>query len=431
MRDWVDLLADGGSATGLPGTDESVAAVRCRIGGHEVVLVWCRFEVAAGTLSVAAGERFVAALDTAVADGLPVVAVANSGGARMQEGSRGFVQMIAATAAVARLRAAGLGFLVYLADPTTGGVFASWASSGHVSYAEPGATIGFTGPRVAAALGEPIEPADVQTAEGLLESGLVDDVVARDGLRDRVVEFLSVLAPATPTPAASPPSASDGLRGWAAVVETRRVDRPRVLDELVARCTDVVELRGGRDGGRTDAVFAALCRLDGVPAVVVGHRPGARPTVSDLRLARRAVVVATDLRLPVVTLIDTPGAAVSAAQEQAGLAGQIARSIAALGAATVPSLAVIAGQGCGGAAMAWLAADRVVAASDSWLAPISPEAASIIVHRDAQHADALADEQQVGAVQLREQGIVDDVFDRDRLVDEIVAFVTAAALGAG
>ena len=170
MPDWPSLLGDPDSTTPIPGEDESIAALRCRIDGHEVVLVWCRFDVSAGTLSVAAGRRFVGALAYARAERLPVVAIANSGGARMQEGNRAFVQMVGCIGAVRDLIADGLAFLVYLADPTMGGVFASWGSLGQVTFAQPGATIGFTGPRIAEGLGTPIEPASTQTAEGSTRS---------------------------------------------------------------------------------------------------------------------------------------------------------------------------------------------------------------------------------------------------------------------
>lgn len=429
MRDWPNLLADAGSIRTIPGADESVAAARCRIDGHDAVLIWCRFDVAAGTLSVAAGERFVAAVDDAVGSGVPVVAVANSGGARMQEGSRGFLQMIAVTRAVRRLRDAGLPFVVYLADPTTGGVLASWASLGHVTFAEPGATIGFTGPRVAAALGEPIEPSASQTAEGLLANGLVDDLVAPGDLRARVAGVLRATAPASTTGSERPLEAAEGPRGWAAVEAARAGADDRVLDRVLARSSDIVRLCGDRDGSRGDDVFTGICRVDGRPLVVIGHRRAARPAVAELRAARRAMATADELGLPVLTVIDTPGAAIGGEPERRGLAGEIARSIDALAALRVPSVALVAGQGSGGAAMAWLAADIVLAATDSWLAPIAPEAASLIVHRDVAHAAELADEQAIGAIELREQGLVRGVYDREHLLDAALAALDAIVAG--
>jgi len=276
---------------------------------------------------------------------------------------------------------------------------------------------------VAQALGEPIVPASSQTAEGVLANGHVDAVVAPDDLRSTMAQVLTTLAPTTPagSPSAAPAEAVEGPHGWAAVEGSRGSTHRRVLDDLLARATSVIELAGDRAGSVGTQSTCVIARIDGRPVVVVGHRPGARPTSADLRVARRAMAIAQELGLPVVTVIDTPGAEISGEQERQGLAGEIARSIDTLSSLTVPSVAVIAGQGSGGAAMAWLAAARVIAAADAWLAPIAPEAASLIVHRDTDHAAELADAQQVGAVELRDQGIVDAVFEPGDLIDAVLA----------
>ena len=128
---------------------------------------------------MAAAERLVRAIERATEERLPLLAAPASGGTRMQEGTVAFLQMVKIAAAVAAHRAGGLPYLVYLRNPTTGGVFASWGSLGHVTVAEPGALIGFLGPRVYEALyGEPF-PEGVQRAENLYEHGLVDAVLPR------------------------------------------------------------------------------------------------------------------------------------------------------------------------------------------------------------------------------------------------------------
>lgn len=426
MTDWVDLVADRGSESSLHGDDESVAASWIRIDGRRVMFVWCRFDVAAGTLSIAAGQRLCQAFDAAIAEGVPVVALANSGGARMQEGTRAFVQMIEAAKAARRVRDAGLPLIVYLADPTTGGVFASWGSLGTLTWAQPGATIGFTGPRVAAALGEPIEPASTQTAEGVLASGLVDAVVAPDHLRSELANALAALAePDEFTTAPNyPDEVADGPIGWAAVSSSRRPARLDVLAQLLKRATAHVELRGDRGGSTDEAVTCAIARIDDRPLVVIGHSaPGVRPTAAGLRTARRAMQLAEELRMPVVTILDTAGAVIGGDQETEGFAGEIAKSLDAMARLTVPTVALVAGQGTGGAAMAWLAADEVIAAPDGWIAPIAPEAASLIVRRDTDHAPEMADLQRVSATELREQGIVQRVVGIDDLVDAALASV--------
>src|SRR4051794_39970156 len=138
------------------GQDESVITGEGRLRGRRVAVVAGEFGFLAGSIGVAAADRLISAVERATEEGLPLLAAPISGGTRMQEGTVAFLQMIGISAAIARHKAAGLPYLVYLRDPTFGGVLASWGSLGHVTIAEPGASIGFLGPRVYQALyGEP------------------------------------------------------------------------------------------------------------------------------------------------------------------------------------------------------------------------------------------------------------------------------------
>ena len=162
--------------------------------GRRVAFVACEFDFLAGSIGVAAAERITAAVERATAEGLPLVASPSSGGTRMQEGTVAFLQMVKIAAAVELHKRAHLPYLVYLRHPTTGGVFASWGSLGHVTAAEPGALIGFLGPRVYEHLyGEPF-PADVQTAENLERHGVIDGVVPLEALRSTLDRTLKVVA---------------------------------------------------------------------------------------------------------------------------------------------------------------------------------------------------------------------------------------------
>ena len=162
--------------------------------GRRVALVACEFDFLAGSIGVAAAERITAAVERATAEGLPLVASPSSGGTRMQEGTVAFLQMVKIAAAVELHKRAHLPYLVYLRHPTTGGVFASWGSLGHVTAAEPGALIGFLGPRVYEHLyGEPFPP-DVQTAENLERHGVIDGVVPLERLRSTLDRTLKVVA---------------------------------------------------------------------------------------------------------------------------------------------------------------------------------------------------------------------------------------------
>lgn len=401
------------------GLDESVITGEGLLDGRRVAVVLSDFDFLAGSIGVAAADRIVAAVDRAAAEGLPLVASPTSGGTRMQEGTIAFVQMVAIGAALVEHRRAGLPFLVYLRNPTTGGVLASWGSLGHVTAAEPGALIGFLGPRVNEALTGVPFPADVQRAENLLDHGLLDAVVPPAQLRDVAARALAVLDPRTrpepPGPLAStaetdPPVPTTDV--WDSVVRSRRPDRPGVRALLRIAADDVTPLNGTGEGERGDGLLLALARFGSWPCVVLGQdrRDTARPLgPAALRTGRRGMRIAAELGLPLVTVVDTAGAELSVAAENGGLAGEIARSLADMVALPTPTVCLLLGMGGGGGALALVPADRVVAAQHAWLSPLPPEGASVIRHRTPEHAPALARAQRIGAADLLADGIVDRV----------------------
>src|SRR6476646_6852968 len=184
-------LAAAKAATGL---DESVVTGEGTVFGRRVALVACEFDFLAGSIGVAAADRITAAVERATALRLPLLASPSSGGTRMQEGTVAFLQMVKIAAAVTLHKKAQLDYLVYLRHPTTGGVFASWGSLGHVTFAEPGALVGFLGPRVYEQLyGEPFT-AGVQTADNRRQHGVIDRVVPLAGLRHTLDWALKVVS---------------------------------------------------------------------------------------------------------------------------------------------------------------------------------------------------------------------------------------------
>nr|WP_232546885.1 acetyl-CoA carboxylase carboxyltransferase subunit beta [Streptomyces antimycoticus] len=205
-----DYRADLERARERTGLDESVITGEGRIEGRRVALVACEFRFLAGSIGVAAGERLVRAVERATAERLPLLAAPASGGTRMQEGTVAFLQMVKVAAAITDHKAAGLPYLVHLRHPTTGGVLASWGSLGHVTAAEPGALIGFMGPRVHEALYGEEFPPGVQNAENLMNHGLIDAVLPLSrlsGVAARVLRVLCAGGPATaPDPGAVPAS---------------------------------------------------------------------------------------------------------------------------------------------------------------------------------------------------------------------------------
>lgn len=459
-----ERLAEAQAATGL---SEAVLTGRAAVAGRLCVVVAGEFGFLGGSIGVATAERVARAFERALAERLPLVALPASGGSRMQEGTLAVVGMAKLAAAAGRLRAASLPYVVCLTNPTMGGVLASWGSLGTVTFALPGATAGFAGPRVVELLtGRALSPR-VQRTETLAAHGLIDEVVPPSQLRSCVARVLAVTAgsegegtpalarpgpPTAPGRAADadpapldphpPPPAPTGLAGtehsrdaWASVQHVRDRRRPGAGAVLDATAADVTVLRGARDGHPDDpACFAALVHLAGFPAVVVAQRrrgDGAPAVMnpSGYRKARRAMALAAELRLPLVTFVDTPGAELSEDAERGGLAHEIAGCLADMAALPVPTVAVLLGEGGSGGALALLTADRVLAAEHASLGVIAPEGASAILYRDVDHAAELAATQGGASWQLLAAGIADVLIPEPRPAHEQPdAFV--AAVGA-
>ncbi|GII27340.1 carboxyl transferase domain-containing protein [Planotetraspora mira] len=410
---YAEEIAAARAATGY---DEAVITGEGTLDGRRVAVVACEFSFLAGSIGVAATERLVRAIERATAERLPLLAAPASGGTRMQEGALAFAQMVKITVAVTRHRDAGLPYVVYLRHPTTGGAFASWGSLGHVTAAEPGALIGFLGPRVYESLyGYPF-PEDVQVAENLYAHGLVDAVVSAEDAREIAIRALAVLcAPRTGLARGpEPEEAGEPAEAWEAIMRSRRDDRPGVRSLLKLGAHDVTPLNGTGTGEHEPGLTLALARFGTAPAVVLGQdrrrqRAGAPLGPAGLRVARRGMRLASELGLPLVTVIDTAGAALSKAAEEGGLAAEIARSLADLVMLDAPTVCLLLGEGAGGAALALLPADRVVCAQHGWLSPLPPEGASAILYRTVDFAPEIARAQGVRAADLMRDGIVDRI----------------------
>jgi acetyl-CoA carboxylase carboxyl transferase subunit beta len=193
QKPYPDRLATARLATGL--RDAAVWGTG-RIGRNAVAIVVMDFAFMGGSMGSVVGEKVARATEAAVAQRIPLITVSSSGGARMQEGTLALMQLAKTCAALGRLREARVPFISIMTDPTTGGVFASFAALGDVNLAEPDALIGFAGARVAAGTIAESLPPGFQRSEFLLEHGFVDEVVPRDRLRDRLIDLLGYLRPA-------------------------------------------------------------------------------------------------------------------------------------------------------------------------------------------------------------------------------------------
>ncbi|XVX19667.1 carboxyl transferase domain-containing protein [Actinomycetota bacterium] len=418
-----EYAAELASAQEKSGVDEAVVTGRGDIDGLPVAVVVGEFRFLGGSIGAATAHRITAAVRRATAEGLPLVAAPSSGGTRMQEGTPAFVEMVTISRAIVDHKAAGLPYLVYLRHPTTGGVFASWGSLGHVTVAEPGALVGFLGPKVYEALNGRPFPAGVQVAENLVDKGVIDAVVPADQLAGVAARVLRLLHPVSRGRAAdaaadrsagvaapaSEPQTDQVQDAWESVEITRSPRRPGVRELLRYAADEVMPLSGTGDGQHDAGLMLALTSFGGVPCVLVGQdrRNQAKQSMGPaaLRSARRGMRLAQELGVPLVSVIDTPGADLSVGAEEGALAGEIARCIADMTQLTVPSVALLLGQGCGGGALAMLPARRVVVAQHGWLSPLPPEGASVIVHGIPDHAPEMTRRQHISAPELVAAGI--------------------------
>ncbi|MFI7490042.1 acetyl-CoA carboxylase carboxyltransferase subunit alpha [Micromonospora echinaurantiaca] len=450
------------------GLAEAVLCGTATIGRHPCALAVMDFRFLGGSLGSAVGELITRAAERALADRVPLVLVTASGGARMQEGALSLMQMATVSQAVAALREAGLLTVSVLTDPTYGGVAASFATNTDVVIAESGARMGFAGPRVIRQVTGRALPDGFQTADFLLRHGQVDMVVPRRALRSRLTALLAAaraarrpeparrrveqvagaarseidvpaVPPPGPTTAAPPaacasaavpsgPTTADAGRpadnavsdAWATVRAARHPGRPTTLDYLESAFDDFVEMHGDRLGGDCPAVVGGLARLAGHPVMVIGHQKG--HTTAELvarnfgmaspaghRKALRLMRLAARLGLPVVTLVDTPGADPGVAAEQQGQAAAIAENILALTMLPTPVVAVITGEGGSGGALALAVADRVLMLRHAVYSVISPEGCAAILWPDRGAAPQAARALRLTAPDLCRLGVVDEV----------------------
>ncbi|MGF1432050.1 acetyl-CoA carboxylase, carboxyltransferase subunit beta [Kitasatospora sp. LaBMicrA B282] len=456
-RPYPERLSDAQAATGLR---EAVLCARGTIEGRPVVAAVMDFRFLGGSLGCGVGALITEAARTSLRLRIPLLLVTASGGARMQEGVLSLMQMAKTTQALAALDEAGVLVLSLVTDPTYGGVAASFATLADVIIAEPGARLGFAGPRVIEqTTGESLPPG-FQTAEFLLGHGLVDDVVPRAALRATLAQLLALqvdpaatvgepvttaqvelpttaageppttarVEPAT-TAAGGPASAAILRRpeelpqadAWSTVRLARHPERPTTLDYAAHLLDGFHQLHGDRIAEDCTAVVGGPGRLNGRPIMLIGHQKGGNdlverrrrkfgmPSPGGYRKTARLMRMAAKLGLPVVTLIDTPGANPGPDAERGGQAVAIAENLRLMARLPVPVVAVVTGEGGSGGALALAVADRVLICANGIYSVISPEGCAAILWKDAEAAPTAAEALRVDAGELLRLGIVDGV----------------------
>lgn len=448
-RPYLERLAQAADATG---EREAVVFGTATVEGYRIVLAVMDFGFMGGSMGSAVGEAITRAAETAHDIRCPLVLVCTSGGARMQEGVLALLQMVKTSQALARLHEAGVFSVCILSDPTFGGVTASFAMLGSIVIAESGALVGFAGPRVIEQTIRQKLPAGFQTSEFLLRHGLVDRVENRAELRSSLARLLALHAPGSARTSAEvmqlssvsevaavhPPSGDP----WAVVQTARHIERPTALDYLHDAFEEFVELHGDRGFADDPAIIGGVARIGGQPVVVVAHQKGhntkelvarnfGMPHPEGYRKVLRFLEHAERFGMPVVTLVDTPGAYPGVEAEERGQAGVIAQVLVRLTRLRVPVVCVVTGEGGSGGALALATGDRLLMLENSFFSVISPEGCAAILWRTTDAAPAAARALRITAADLLQLGITDSIIPEPQGGAHTDGLIAAANLRRG
>ena len=435
------------------GLEEAVVTGKVKIQGQDTVIGVCDGRFMMSSMGEVVGEKITRAVERATREKMPVILFTCSGGARMQEGIVSLMQMAKTSAALIRHSDAGLLYVTVLTDPTTGGVTASFAMLGDIILAEPGALIGFAGPRVIEqTIGQKL-PKGFQRAEFLVEHGFVDAIVERPKLRETLGEILrmhsrdSVLErtlEGTASEAAEagekelPEGAGNGQAGasdvrdglklhnqvaeaWDRVQISRMKDRPVGSDYIHALFTDFMEFHGDRYYRDDRAIIGGIAYFHGMPVTVIAQEKGTNtkeniehnfgmPSPDGYRKALRLMKQAEKFGRPVICFVDTPGAFCGLEAEERGQGEAIARNLFEMSGLTVPVLSIVIGEGGSGGALAMAVADEVWMLENSIYSILSPEGFASILWKDSSKAKEAAEVMKLTAGDLYELGMVEHVF---------------------
>ena len=378
-----EQLTENQDRTGL--TEAAVTGI-CKIDGTNTMLVVLDYGFMGGSMSSVVGEKVALAFEMAARRSLPVVALVTGGGARTQEGVLSLMQMAKTVAAVNRLKEAGVPFIAVLANPSTGQAYASFANLADIIIAEPGSVVGLSPIRtMMEATGRQLPP-DVHTAEYHLKRGLLDNVVDRAQLTQRLGQLLKLLTGSVSFGLSRRElsrlevSAAPDTDTWESLDAATHDERPDALYYMRHILDDFFELSGDRVSSDDRTVVGGMGFLRGQPVVVVGQQRSNRHDTAGgryhvhpdgLRKAQRLISLAARFNRPLISLIDSQGADPRLESEEQGIGNAIAGSLSIMLQATTPIVSVIIGEAGNEAALALGLSDRILMQQYAIYSPIS------------------------------------------------------------
>ena len=448
------------------GLKEAVVTGRGYIEGEAAVLGVMDGRFLMASMGEAVGEKIARAFERATAERLPVILFTCSGGARMQEGIVSLMQMAKTSAAVKRHSEAGLLYISVLTDPTTGGVTASFAMLGDIILAEPGALVGFAGPRVIEQTIRQKLPKGFQRAEFLLKHGFLDAIVPREQMRESLAQLLRLhsgaetgpgmtagsntvagqdtarqnIASAVPAMEEARTDSFTPMSAWEHVECARSKTRPVGHDYIEKLFSDFVELHGDRSFRDDPAVIGGIATFHGQPVTVIAQEKGegtkeniarnfGMVSPEGYRKSMRLVRQAEKFGRPVIFFVDTPGAFCGMEAEERGQGEAIARNICDLFGVKTPILSIVIGEGGSGGALAFAVADEVWMLEHSVYSVLSPEGFASILWKDGSKAKEAAALMKLTAQDLYRMGIVERVIMEEQTYPKDEGFSKATMGG--
>ena len=421
------------------GLKEAVVTGRGKINGRETVIAVCDGRFLMASMGWAVGEKITRAVERATEEKLPVIIFACSGGARMQEGITSLMQMAKTSAALERHSKAGLLYVSVLTEPTTGGVTASFAMLGDIILAEPGALIGFAGPRVIEQTIRQKLPKGFQRAEFLLEHGFVDRIVTRDEMKEILGQILKMHAVTDEKKEECPEkkkenrkntsAGKENVSAWERVLKSREKERPVGKDYIDRLFTDFVELHGDRYYKDDPAVVGGIAYFHGKAVTVIAQCKGkttkenlernfAMPSPEGYRKALRLMKQAEKFNRPIITFVNTSGAFCGKEAEERGQGEAIARNLYEMSAIKVPILCLMIGEGGSGGALALSVGNEVWMLENATYSVLSPEGFASILWKDGKRAKEASEVMKITAHDLYALNIVEQVIPEYGTADE-------------
>ena len=409
------------------GLNEAIITGTCKIDDKDVVMIVIDSSFLGGSMGVVVGEKVTLALELAKRKKIPCVCTVSSSGTRLQEGIFSLLQMAKTSFAVRSLKDANIPFITILSNPTTGQIFSSFASLSDIIISEPNAQIGFS------SLGEITEfDKDKKnlphTSETFIQFGQIDKIINRDKIKTNLSLLLDLLYPNHKVNSVkiSKEHIKKNLpyKNPEEIIKlSRNKNRPKSRYYLENIFTNFFEIHGDRVSYDDTSIITGIGKISGQSVMIIAQQKSEKNirrksssgsqsgeiTPSGFRKATRAINLAELFKIPLVSLVDTPGPALGMEMEKLGLSNSVSNMIDQIGKVNTPTISIIIGEGGSEAALAFSITDKVFMLENAIYTPIIPEKGAKTEMKDQNKISEIAESLKLTASDCLSSGIIDKI----------------------